>query len=664
MMIGKWRESLVWLLGSGLLLFGVVLVAVLGSSLDTLRVQAAEAVVVTKSVNEFSVLPGQVPAPVYTVTFTNPGAEDVVLDTITDTLPVGFWFVDVHPSSDWPDAPDDDVEPEIVWHGVFTIPAGGTRSLVYTVYVPNSVPPSTTPYVNTVVALSGENIIGPASARLFVGEADLSLTKEANSTSVAYGEPVTYTLVVENSGHITGTVEVLTDTLDPSLSFGGMVEGSDPTYDEESGEIVWAGPFDVPQKGTLTLRYWVNTPAEPIPSRPCNQAVALAADALLGPTEACVSLRPEALYVYYPVITKDFAYARFTIDKSASPTEVTIDDLQDVIYTVNIVNVGDTTGKIWTVYDLLPPGFTYLGMVDGSDVMHDPDANTGTITWRKENPAEPWTMPPGSQLRLIYRASPKQELGIYTNSVNVTAEEAVPPRHSASATVRVKVDVLLEDDFNSGIGRWTPFLNYWRLEEGQWYWGRTDGVGGSGALTFHCCNGTKEAEDGVMMYLGQGAEQWTDYQLETKMIFRTIYYPQGVWVRGQYEPSTTRAQWITGYYVVVGGKDGGSKQFVRLLQLQTATDCWGAACSNPPNLYAFNNPHELQSVSVPGELERNVWHDLKVEVRGNRIRAWLDGTLTIDYVDTEEPFLTGTVGFKTYKADTASYDNIVVTPLD
>ncbi|MEJ2737161.1 MAG: DUF1080 domain-containing protein [Anaerolineae bacterium] len=659
-MIGNWRESRAWLLASGLFLFGVALAVVLGSSLDTLQVQAAEAVEVNKSVDQVSVLPGQVPAPVYTVTFTNPGPEDVVLDAITDTLPADFLFVDVHPSSDWKVAPDDDVEPEISWHGAFTVPAGETRSLVYTVYVPGAVPPSTSPYVNTVMAVSGESTIGPASARLFVGEADLSLNKRAMSTYVAYGEPVTYTVVVDNSGQVTGTIEALTDTLDPGLTFEGMLDGPDPT-DQSSGQVVWEGPFEVSQGGSLTLRYWASTSAEPVPSRPCNQAEALTTDALLGPEGVCVSVGPETSRVYFPIIMQDWAYAYFTLDKSASPTVVTAGDGQDVTFTVDIVNPGDTTGKIWSVYDVLPAGFTYQGMVSGSDVMDDPDTATGTITWEKE---EPWIVPPGSQLRLIYRASPPEEPGVYTNSVNVTVEEASPPEGPASATVTVKPDVLLEDDFNSGIGLWTPFLNYGRLEEGQWYWGPTDGVGRSGALTHNCCAGSVEAHDALMMYLGQGAEQWTDYQLETKIIFRTIYYPQGVWVRGQYEPSDTRGQWTTGYYVMVGGGVGGTSHFVRLLQLQTLTDCWGNACNNPSNLYAFFNPHELQTVTLPGELERHIWHTLKVEVRGNRIQAWLNGQKTIDYVDTKEPFLTGTVGFKTYRADTVSYDNLVVTPLD
>ena len=56
--------------------------------------------------------------------------------------------------------------------------------------------------------------------------------------------------------------------------------------------------------------------------------------------------------------------------------------------------------------------------------------------------------------------------------------------------------------------------------------------------------------------------------------------------------------------------------------------------------------------------------DSAVEVESDHIRAWLDGVLYIDYVDTFEPFLTGTVGFKTFKADTVTFDDLLVTPLE
>jgi hypothetical protein len=42
----------------------------------------------------------------------------------------------------------------------------------------------------------------------------------------------------------------------------------------------------------------------------------------------------------------------------------------------------------------------------------------------------------------------------------------------------------------------------------------------------------------------------------------------------------------------------------------------------------------------------------------------VDDQLAIDYVDPKEPFLTGTVGFKTHETKTASFDDIIVTPLE
>jgi hypothetical protein len=102
---------------------------------------------------------------------------------------------------------------------------------------------------------------------------------------------------------------------------------------------------------------------------------------------------------------------------------------------------------------------------------------------------------------------------------------------------------------------------------------------------------------------------------------------------------------------------------VRLAQLQTDTDCWDQACDNPQNLYDFNNPHTLWEERMDFSFERNQWYTLVVEVEDNWIRAWVNGTLAIEYQDTKEPFLTGTVGLKTYKSWTASFDDIVVEPL-
>jgi hypothetical protein len=264
--------------------------------------------------------------------------------------------------------------------------------------------------------------------------------------------------------------------------------------------------------------------------------------------------------------------------------------------------------------------------------------------------------------------------GQYTNRVDLVCRAATPPPGPALSTITVESAILLEDNFDAGIHLWTPFLNYHRLEEGQWYWGAGDGYGGSGALTHDCCNGTKRAADALMMYLAPGAEEWTDYRIEADVLLRGgvdadgVWHledgdPIGLWVRGQYEESEIRAQWVTGYYVVIAGKPDGDTHVVRLTQLQTLTDCWGDACDNPQNLYCFNNPHPLVEAELPGPYDRHRWYHLAVEVRGDRIIVQLDGQEVINYVDPIEPFLAGTVGFKVHETQTASFDNLIVTRL-
>ena len=172
------------------------------------------------------------------------------------------------------------------------------------------------------------------------------------------------------------------------------------------------------------------------------------------------------------------------------------------------------------------------------------------------------------------------------------------------------------------------------------------------------------------MYLGEGAEEWTDYRMEAKINIRTENHPHGLWVRGQYEDvgDADPAGWVTGYYIMIGGGADKDSHYVSLKQLQTEEDCWGNACDNLHNLYDFNNPHELTYTRKDGNLTRWAWHTLRVDVRnvpgGTNIQVWLNGVQYIDYTDEKEPFLTGTVGLKTYKAETVSFDDVIVTPLE
>jgi hypothetical protein len=241
--------------------------------------------------------------------------------------------------------------------------------------------------------------------------------------------------------------------------------------------------------------------------------------------------------------------------------------------------------------------------------------------------------------------------------------KASPPTNTPVPPTATANPFLLNDNFDGGPGGgWTPFLNYWRLSGDQWYWSADGGINGSGAMAHNCCINGGQAEDALMMYLGDGAESWTDYRVEVQLMAPTDASQwQGLWFRGQYEERTKKdtAQWVTGYYVLVG-----RQRAVRLLQLQTAEDCQDKACHNPENQYAFNNPYLLHEAVVEGvELTRGMWHTLAVEVRGSQIKVWVDGVFAFEYVDDKSPFLQGAVGFKTYRAEPVLYDNITVTPL-
>jgi hypothetical protein len=216
------------------------------------------------------------------------------------------------------------------------------------------------------------------------------------------------------------------------------------------------------------------------------------------------------------------------------------------------------------------------------------------------------------------------------------------PSTYATATVTVEASILLEDGFSSGIDQWTKFNNYWRNEPEQWYWDQDDGFQGSGAVTHNCTlgksNPERGAHDGLIMYLGPDAENWTNYEVETKLLLRGGMsddgdfeqvggYPVGLWVRGQYEDvgDADTAGWVTGYYAVIGGKPG-KDMYVRLAQLQTLTDCWDQACNNPHNLYDFNNPHGLITVKPPGlTFNRHQWYTLRVKVVDDNIKIYVNG---------------------------------------
>jgi hypothetical protein len=103
------------------------------------------------------------------------------------------------------------------------------------------------------------------------------------------------------------------------------------------------------------------------------------------------------------------------------------------------------------------------------------------------------------------------------------------------------------------------------------------------------------------------------------------------------------------------------------MTLRTDDECGNDCDYN----YHFSNPlvlesrdrQELEAAGV--NLEQGRWYWLRVDVEGPRIRCYVDDHLVFDYYDdVGTVFTEGTVGFVTYIAGDARFDNVTVEPLE
>lgn len=228
--------------------------------------------------------------------------------------------------------------------------------------------------------------------------------------------------------------------------------------------------------------------------------------------------------------------------------------------------------------------------------------------------------------------------------------------------------VLFADDFESGIGQWTPFLNYWRLNEEQWYHDKDRGFGTGHAYAHKWSNGVdnpkRGAHDALTMLLVPGSQNWSNYRVRVK--FRAQSGRQaGVWFRGTYRDVETSGQWLTGYYFTVDVRNEGTGR-AKLWQLRTTAEHG----DEPKDYYwyHFSNPLFLVDKQLTTSVNHEEWHEMRVEVQGPRIKCWVDDELAIDYVDNVgDVFLKGTIGLYVYGSDPrfayVRFDDLLVEPL-
>jgi len=501
---------------------------------------------------------------------------------------------------------------------------------------------------------------GLASVGVVAAVSEVTLDKDVEPRKIDAGDPVTYTVTFSNKGRTTGTVEEIRDTLPTGFSFAGIDAASDiqqaPTG--TTGTIVWDGPFEVQARDSLTLIYKANTGGGS--ETPPNEVTAVIDGETVGPESATVEM--EKRYSFLPIVSRNFSYASFSIAKSASPAKVNVDEM--VSYTVLLRNEGDLPGKLDEITDILPEGFTFDSMVAGSDIMMAPSGTTGTIVWDAEIDVDP-----KSELKLIYRVRAGATGGTFTNSVTATTLGGFPPEKSAEATVQVKRPSAFEDDFEDGIGEWTAYTNSKRANEDMWFWDLGAGRDGGNAYTHNALNADKEkffAHDALSMHLGEDSQEWTNYRYSV-WVNVLAGRQAGIWLRGHYREAENRGQWVTGYYFTVKIRDD-ERDTAKLWQLRTAEEHGDEI--HDYYWYHYQNPFLLEEFHLEtANVEKGVWHEIAVEVRGNNIKGYVDGELAIDHTDTVGSiFLTGTVGLYAYGSSPAyavvRFDDVKVEPLD
>ena len=182
-------------------------------------------------------------------------------------------------------------------------------------------------------------------------------------------------------------------------------------------------------------------------------------------------------------------------------------------------------------------------------------------------------------------------------------------------------------------------------------WKQDDDYGG-----IYWCNYDSEETDkddwwGLSMYLGPGAELWTNYEatatLKSSKAGSITGGLAGVWLRGSYAEDGR----VGGYYV----------------HLKRRTDeviLWRLR----PGARNLNEADEVSKAEYLGLGTR--WYTLKVRVQGANIKAWLKDTtepdsaygLLFDWTDPNATYMQGTVGLSSYRSR-AVYDAINVVEL-
>lgn len=369
----------------------------------------------------------------YTTTLTNTGsiaADNVVF---TDTVPTGTTFVVGSVSVGGVSQPLAD---PTVGIPIGTIGVGASVTIVFKVKIGN-VFPSPNPIVNTnkvayqytVDPIKPPVVIPQVNSNQVttqINEALLTVTKSVDKAVASFGDVVTYTSVLKNTGNVVASNVVFGDATPSGMTFvpGSVVVNGVSQPTQNPGVGINVGSIAAGASTTVVLQVTVNNsfpPQNPIP----NTSGATYAY-LVDPNGSPVSAAP----VLSNQVLTQINDTNLSIVKSANKTYADVDEV--VTYNTVITNSGNIAATNVFFTDTLPVGTTF---VSGS-------VKFNGVTQATLNPQTGFTLPniaAGGTLQISFSVTINSTLPIPSSVTNIATikETGAPVQHSNPVTVTI-----------------------------------------------------------------------------------------------------------------------------------------------------------------------------------------------------------------------------------
>lgn len=306
----------------------------------------------------------------YSVVLTNGGPDDAVSVVLDDPVPPGMTFVSQTQNSGPAfscTAPPVGQGAAIVAVGssvnctIATLPAGAVATFTFVFNIPADTPPGTT-FVNAATAttatfdVNDENNSGVAvTTTPPPPSADLTVSKDGPANA-GPGENIVYTITLGNAGPDAAENLSLEDTLPGTLTFVSLVQNSGPamscsTPGAGSGGTVTCTAATFASGATAVFTLTANVPAD------------TTSGASFTNTATVTSKNDPTIENDSASTTVTISSADLAITKTGPPTAL---GHQDISYTITLTNNGPDTATDVVLTDPLPPGTTFVSVVQDS----------------------------------------------------------------------------------------------------------------------------------------------------------------------------------------------------------------------------------------------------------------------------------------------------------